>query len=120
MIEKNNFVSPDELDMQKSYADRVREMILGRGFYAFVYTLGCQQNEADSEVIRGILKSLGYEITYDENKADIIIVNTCAVREHAEMRALSIIGRYKHNKIKNPDLIIGVCGCMTSLSASFC
>lgn len=116
MIEKNNFVSSDELDMQKSYADRVREMILGHGFYAFVYTLGCQQNEADSEVIRGILKSLGYEITYDENKADIIIVNTCAVREHAETRALSIIGRYKHNKIKNPDLIIGVCGCMTSQS----
>ena len=107
-----NFVNIEELNLQSQYSAKVRDMLLGKGKLAFVITLGCQQNEADSERIRGVLTSLGYEITDDEKIADIIIVNTCAIREHAEKRALSIIGRYKHNKVANPDTIIGVCGCM--------
>lgn len=107
-----NFVSAKELEAQACYADGVRKLVSGKGYTAFVITLGCQQNEADSERIRGILSSLGYNITQDEKIADIIIVNTCAIREHAEKRALSIIGRYKHNKSANPDTVIGVCGCM--------
>lgn len=110
----DNFVNPLELEAQAGYTSRVRDMIQGKGLKAFVITLGCQQNEADSERIRGILVSLGYTITDNEEIADAIIVNTCAIREHAERRALSIIGRYKHNKARNPDTVIGVCGCMTA------
>lgn len=110
----DNFVSAAELARQGEYAQGVREIIKNKGLRAFVITLGCQQNEADSERIRGILTDLGYSITDDETIADAIIVNTCAIREHAEKRALSIIGRYKHNKERNPDTVIGVCGCMTA------
>lgn len=108
----DNFVSAAELEEQKMLSAKVREIIKDKDKKAFVITLGCQQNEADSERIRGILSSLGYTLTCDETIADLIIVNTCAIREHAEKRALSIIGRYKHNKARNPDTVIGVCGCM--------
>ncbi len=80
----------------------------------FVLTFGCQQNEADSEKISGMAEQMGYEIKATPEEADLIMVNTCAIREHAEKKALSIIGQYKHLKAKNPDLIIGVCGCMTA------
>lgn len=80
----------------------------------FVLTFGCQQNEADSEKLAGMAKAMGYEITDDPAKAALILVNTCAIREHAERRALSIIGQYKHLKEKDPSLLIGVCGCMVA------
>ena len=108
----SNFVDAKDLELQSQFASRVRAYTQDKELFAFVITLGCQQNEADSERIRGILTSLGYKITEDETIADVIIVNTCAIREHAEKRALSIIGRYKHNKARNPNTIIGVCGCM--------
>lgn len=81
---------------------------------AFVMTFGCQQNEADSEKIAGMAESMGYEIVDAPEKAYLIVVNTCAIREHAELKALSIIGQYKHIKQKNPDLVIAVCGCMVT------
>jgi len=109
-----SFVSIEEMKKQSLFTEKVRALIKDKGFKAHVFTLGCQQNEADSERMRGILVSLGYEITYKEEEADLLLVNTCAIREHAEKRALSIIGRYKHLKIKNPDLVIGVCGCMSA------
>ena len=84
----------------------------GRRPRAFVQTFGCQQNEADSERIAGALESMGYELVSEPDGADLIAVNTCAVREHAEKKTLSIIGQYKHIKTKNPSLIIAVCGCM--------
>lgn len=108
------FVSIEETKKQRLFIDKIRVFINGKGFKACVFTLGCQQNEADSERMRGILADLGYEITYKEEEADLLLVNTCAIREHAERRALSIVGRYKHYKTKNPDLVIGVCGCMTA------
>ena len=80
----------------------------------FVQTFGCQQNEADSEKLLGMAEKMGYEKTDKPEDADLILVNTCAVREHAELKALSITGGYKHCKEKNPDLIIGICGCMVS------
>ena len=86
----------------------------GRRRRCFVLTFGCQQNEADSEKIAGMAEQMGYEICKDPALADLIMVNTCAIREHAEKKALSIIGQYKHLKAQNPDLIIGVCGCMTA------
>lgn len=87
-----------------------------RGFKkgAFIMTFGCQQNEADSEKLAGMAKEMGYEIVNEPDNAYLIIVNTCAIREHAELKALSTIGQYKHIKQRNPDLIIAVCGCMVT------
>ncbi len=89
----------------------------GRPPRAFVMTFGCQQNEADSERMAGLCTAMGYTLTEREDDADLILVNTCAIREHAEQRALSVIGRYKHLKKQNPDLVIGVGGCMVSQAA---
>ncbi|MBE6541022.1 MAG: tRNA (N6-isopentenyl adenosine(37)-C2)-methylthiotransferase MiaB [Ruminococcaceae bacterium] len=83
----------------------------------FVQTFGCQQNEADSERLAGLCTAMGYEKVTTPDEADLILVNTCAVREHAEKKALSIIGQYKHIKDRNPSLIIGVGGCMVTQEA---
>ena len=113
-------ISAEELAAQREYAEKVKIMISaaagekGRALRFCVVTYGCQQNEADSERLAGMLYDMGYEKTGSEADADVILVNTCAVREHAEKRALSVTGQYKHLKEKNPDLIIGVCGCMVS------
>ena len=81
---------------------------------AYIVTFGCQQNEADGEKMSGLAVSMGYGLTDEPQKASLILVNTCAIREHAEQKALSIIGQYKHLKQKRPELIIGVCGCMVT------
>ena len=86
----------------------------GRDPHAFVTTFGCQQNEADSEKLMGLAKAMGYAEAESVEEADLILVNTCAIREHAEQKALSTIGQYKHLKAKNPELMIGVCGCMVT------
>lgn len=80
----------------------------------FVLTFGCQQNVADSEKLSGMARDMGYELCDDPADADLIAVNTCAIREHAEQKALSIVGQYKHLKAKKPSLIIAVCGCMVA------
>ena len=79
---------------------------------AMVDTYGCQQNEADSEALRGYLTEMGFGLTSDESLAEVIVVNTCAIREHAEMRVLGNVGALVHAKAKNPDMIVAVCGCM--------
>ena len=79
---------------------------------AMVDTYGCQQNEADSEKIRGYLSEMGYGFTQNEFEADVIVINTCAVREHAEMRVLGNVGALNHTKKAKPGQIIAVCGCM--------
>ena len=81
---------------------------------AYFLTFGCQQNEADSEKIAGLAEAMGYEIVPVPDRADLIVVNTCAIREHAEKKALSTVGQYKHLKAANPDLVIAVCGCMVT------
>ena len=98
------------------YMKALKDMNAGKGYCACVVTYGCQQNEADSEKIAGMLHEGGYDIVKEPALADVIIVNTCAVREHAEERALSITGGYKHLKTARPHLKIGVCGCMVSKS----
>ena len=80
----------------------------------YVLTFGCQQNEADSEKLLGLAGMMGYLPTEDPERADLILVNTCAVRDHAEKRALSLIGSFKRLREKNPRLLIGVCGCMAA------
>ena len=98
------------------YMEALKKMNEGADLYACVVTYGCQQNEADSERMAGMLHESGYGIVKEPALADVIIVNTCAVREHAEERALSITGGYKHLKNARPNLKIGICGCMVSKS----
>ena len=92
----------------------IKNHLSARTHYAYVMTFGCQQNEADSEKLRGMLCDLGYILTDDYKSADIILVNTCAIREHAEMKALSMLGNFREVKRNNPDLIVGVVGCMAA------
>ncbi|QAT40233.1 tRNA (N6-isopentenyl adenosine(37)-C2)-methylthiotransferase MiaB [Clostridium sp. JN-9] len=80
--------------------------------YFYIDTWGCQMNEEDSEKHSGVLKALGYKRTDDKSKSDIIIFNTCCVRENAEQKVFGNIGALKHLKNNKPDLIIAVCGCM--------
>ena len=98
-----------------NYLEKNKEIIKlvpDRSPLVYIETYGCQQNEADSEKLLGMACSVGYLKTDNKESADLILVNTCAVREHAELKALSNTGQLKHIKEKNPRLLIGVCGCM--------
>ena len=97
-----------------AYTEKVRALIGDTKKYAYVFTFGCQQNEADSEKIRALAREMGYVSTDSPESADLIVINTCAIREHAEMKALSMLGRFKALKKKRPDLIVGVTGCMSA------
>ncbi len=79
---------------------------------AFVETYGCQQNVSDSEKLSGMLRDMGYRLIGSADGADLVIFNTCAVRENAELKVFGNLGALKHNKRRNPDMLIGVCGCM--------
>ena len=117
---KTNLLPPESIELQRSFIEKIRALndefkaSCGRSRNAFVLTFGCQQNEADSERLAGMAEAMGYTIIHTPDDADLIIVNTCAIREHAELKALSTIGQYKHIKAKNPELIIAVCGCMVT------
>lgn len=78
----------------------------------FIETFGCQMNVADSELVEGLLQKEGYQPTVNFNSADAVFVNTCAIREHAEEKVHSQLGRYNLIKKQKPDMIIGVLGCM--------
>lgn len=78
----------------------------------FVHSFGCQQNVSDGEKLKGALSLVGYDMTDDYRMAQLIIFNTCAVRENAEDKVYGVIGDLKHFKEQNPDVIIGLCGCM--------
>ena len=101
---------------QEEYQSEVAQImsIRARGAIplAFVRTYGCQQNVADGEKIKGQLERMGFGFTENEEDADLIIFNTCAVREHAEDRVFGNIGALKNVKRRNPSLLIAVCGCM--------
>ena len=100
---------------QSVYAERTAALALkiyGKTPKAFVATFGCQQNVSDSERIKGMLEKAGYIITKDMTDAQLIIFNTCAVREHAEERVYGNIGMTKALKRGNPNIIVAVCGCM--------
>ena len=79
---------------------------------ALVDTYGCQQNEADSERIRGYLERMGFGFTDDAEQARIIVINTCAIREHAEQRVFGNVGALVHTKRRHPEQLICLCGCM--------
>ncbi len=94
--------------------DLVRRLVDGQGLKYYVLTLGCQQNEADSERIRGMAEAMGYSAAKEPEEASLIVVNTCAIRRHAELKALSIVGRFKAIKTARPETVIGICGCMAA------
>ena len=118
MSKELKMLSSLDTQKQKEYISKIAELNLKykteqkKSRRVFVLTLGCQQNEADSERLLGMALEMGYEKSDVPDNASLIIVNTCAIREHAEKRALSLVGQYKHIKAKNPELIIVICGCM--------
>ena len=81
---------------------------------AFVHSYGCQQNVNDGERIKGVLVDIGYGLCDKPEDADLILFNTCAVREHAEQRVFGNVGALKGLKEKKPGLMIGLCGCMAN------
>ncbi len=80
---------------------------------ASVQTYGCQQNVNDSQFVKGLLSKMGYTIVEQPQDADLVVFNTCAVREHAEMRVFGNIGALKKSKKENPDMLIAIMGCMS-------
>lgn len=85
---------------------------VGAGKTYLLKTYGCQGNLADSEKIAGLLEMMGFEATTEEVNANLILFNTCAIRENAEERFFGELGRLQQYKKKNPNMIVGVCGCM--------
>ncbi len=114
MRETTTRISPAEVTRQEEFCEKISELLTAqpKEHLAYVDTYGCQQNEADSERIRGYLKAMGYGFTTDENAADVIVINTCAIREHAEDRVLGNVGALGHAKRRHPGQIICLCGCM--------
>ncbi len=114
--EKNEiFISPAQLENQVKFTSLVNTVLTSRypdSPKAFVHTYGCQGNVSDSERIKGQLREMGYSFTSTPEEADLVLFNTCAVREHAEDRVFGNVGALKPIKEKNKDMIIVLCGCM--------
>ncbi len=111
---RNNQVSAEEMALQRDYIEKIRIENLNRNRVplAFVETYGCQQNSSDSEKLKGMLFDMGFEFCERAEDADLVLYNTCAVRENAELKVFGNLGALKHVKRRHPDMIIGVCGCM--------
>ena len=114
MNTKTTVISQAELDAQFAYCDKIAAywQSESRTPTAYVETYGCQQNEADSEKIRGYLTQSGYAIVQDAEGADVVVMNTCAIREHAEQRVFGNLGALTHTKRRHPAQKIFLCGCM--------
>ena len=114
MNTKTTIISQDELDRQFGYCDKIAAFFSQQGFTpkAYVETYGCQQNEADSEKLRGYLSQCGYSIAEEAEGADVVVMNTCAIREHAEQRVFGNLGALTHTKRRHPGQKIFLCGCM--------
>ena len=98
-----------------SISDEMKQF--GEGKYYMIRTYGCQMNEHDSEMIMGLLEEMSYQSTDDKLQADVILLNTCAVRENAEDKVFGELGHLKALKLQNPSLVLGVCGCMSQEEA---
>ena len=113
-MSKTTVVPQEALQEQAAFCAKINEYWHSRGITptAYVETYGCQQNEADSERIRGILSESGYAITSQAEGADVVVMNTCAIREHAEQRVFGNLGALTHTKRRHPGQKIFLCGCM--------
>lgn len=111
-------ITKEQWAVSESYMAKLREdnanfaVRNGHPRLAHTETYGCQQNVNDTERIRGMLAKAGFEFTEEPEKADLIIYNTCAVRENAEQKVFGRLGILKHMKESRPDMIVAVCGCM--------
>ena len=111
--------TPNMLDAKKRNQNEIKYVDydknfdkFGEGKTFFVRTYGCQMNEHDSEKIRGMMKSVGFKLVDSIEEADVVILNTCAIRENAHDKVFGFLGVLKHLKQSKPDLLIGICGCM--------
>ena len=114
MNTKTTVILKEQLQQQLSYCDKINALwhAAGRTPKAYVETYGCQQNEADSERIRGMLKESGYDICHEAEGADVVVMNTCAIRENANQRVFGNLGALTHTKRRHPEQKIFLCGCM--------
>lgn len=115
-VVKNFQVPQSEIEKQIEYTALVSSILSAkypdRTPLAMVHTYGCQGNVSDGERIKGLLEKCGYGFTDDVNEADLVLYNTCAIREHAEDRIYGNVGALKNIKKDRPDMIIALCGCM--------
>ena len=114
-MEREKVLVPEaELIRQREFGARVRAMFAAREAHpiACVDTFGCQQNVADGQKLMGMLEQMGFTFTGEPREADLVILNTCAVREHAEQRVFGNLGLLTHTKRENPEQVIALCGCM--------
>ena len=114
-MERENVLIPQaDLDRQREFEEKIRGLFAAREAHpaACVDTFGCQQNVADGQKLMGMLEASGFTLTQDPKEADLVLLNTCAIREHAEQRVLGNLGALVHVKRRHPEQIICVCGCM--------
>lgn len=106
----------EELNLQFNYIDRVQQLLIKRyndkTLFAHIHSYGCLQNVSDGEKMMGILALMGFSFCDSPDDANLIIYNTCAVRENAELKLWGNVGELKHKKTSDPDTIVGLCGCM--------
>ena len=114
MNTKTTVIEKARLEEQFGYCDKIAALWAqqGRTPVAYVETYGCQQNEADSEKLRGYLAQSGYAIGKEAEGADVVVMNTCSIREHAEQRVFGNLGALTHTKRRHPEQKIFLCGCM--------
>ena len=105
-------IEPNRIELQRGMAQEVYDRAHGRKKTYYIETYGCQMNVRDSETIAGLLQEMGYRSAENKDDASVILFNTCCVRDHAEKRLLANIGALKERKEADPDLILGICGCM--------
>ena len=114
MNTKTTVITEEQLQQQFAFCDKISAYWHEKNIcpIAYVETYGCQQNEADSEKLRGYLTMSGYAITDTPEGADVVVMNTCAIREHAEQRVFGNLGALTHTKRRHPGQKIFLCGCM--------
>ena len=114
MERKNVVLSDGDMARQREFTEKIKDLRIQRGkaVHALVDTFGCQQNVADSQHIMGMLEAMGCDFVTEPAEADIIVLNTCAIRDHAEKRVYGNLGALTHTKKANPEQIICLCGCM--------
>ncbi len=119
MGKETTVISQEQLDVQLSYCDKIAACWQAKGAVpkAYVETYGCQQNEADSERLRGMLAQSGYAICDEAEGADVVVMNTCAIRAHAEQRVFGNLGALTHTKRRHQGQKIFLCGCMAGQKA---
>ena len=114
MDRKEVLIPQEQLERQREFEQKIRALHEGRSVppLAMVDTFGCQQNVADSQHIMGMLEAMGFGFTDDPARAAVVVLNTCAIRDHAEKRVYGTLGALTHTKKADPEQVICLCGCM--------